>query len=69
MALHSFCEIIREELTANRKVQIFGFGCFEVRKHAARTRRNPRTGESIEVPASKAPFFKAAKALKNSLKD
>lgn len=63
--LNTFCEIIREELVANRKVQITGFGIFEVRERAARTGKNPRTGELIEIPATKSPLFKAGKALKD----
>lgn len=66
-ALNSFCEIVGEELVANRKVQIVGFGSFEVRERAARTGKNPKTGELIEIPASKSPLFKAGKALKDSV--
>lgn len=66
-ALNSFCEIVGEELVANRKVQILGFGSFEVRERAARTGKNPKTGELIEIPASKSPLFKAGKALKDSV--
>lgn len=65
--LNAFCEIISEELIANRKVQILGFGSFEVRERAARTGKNPRTGEMVEIQASKAPLFKAGKALKDSV--
>ena len=65
--LNTLCEIIREELAANRKVQILGFGRFEVRERAARTGKNPRTGEVVEIQATKAPSFKAGKALKDSV--
>ena len=66
-SLNTICEIIKEELVANRKVQIPGFGIFEVRERAARTGKNPRTGEMVEIQASKAPSFKAGKALKDSV--
>ena len=49
------------------KVQLVGFGSFEVRAKAARTGKNPRTGETINIPASKAPAFKAGKALKDAV--
>ena len=65
--LNAFCEIISEELIANRKVQILGFGSFEVRERAARTGKNPRTGEAVEIQAAKAPSFKAGKAFKDSV--
>ncbi len=58
---------ICQALLKNDKVQISGFGQFEVRQRAARTGRNPRTGESIELAASRAPAFKAGKALKDQL--
>ena len=58
---------ITEALKAEDKVQIVGFGSFEVVNRAARTARNPRTGEAVEIAASKAPAFKAGKALKDSV--
>jgi len=58
---------VTESLTAGEKVQIVGFGSFEVVNRAARTARNPRTGEAVEIAASKAPAFKAGKALKDSV--
>ena len=64
-ALNSFCEIVGEELVANRKVQILGFGSFEVRNRAARKGKNPRTGEPVVIEECKAPTFKAGKALKD----
>ena len=63
-ALNSFINIVSEELENNEKVQLVGFGTFEVRERAARTGRNPQTKEEIKIPASKSPVFKAGKALK-----
>lgn len=65
--LNSFCEIIREKLVANRKMSISGLGIFGVRERAARTGKNPKTGEVVEIPATKVPFFKAGKVLKDSM--
>ncbi|MBQ7034897.1 MAG: HU family DNA-binding protein [Clostridia bacterium] len=56
---------IKEALKKGDKVQLVGFGSFEVRAKAARTGKNPRTGETINIPASKAPAFKAGKAFKD----
>lgn len=56
-----------ESLKAGEKVQVTGFGTFEVRERPARVAKNPRTGESVEVDASKSPAFKASKALKDSI--
>lgn len=61
-------ESIAESLSKGEKVQVIGFGTFDVRERKAREGRNPATGEAIQVPASKAPVFKAGKALKNSVK-
>ena len=58
-------ETITAELQKGEKVQISGFGIFEVKAREARVGRNPRTKEAIEIPASKAPAFKASKALKD----
>ena len=58
---------ITEALKAEDKVQIVGFGSFEVKKRAAHTGRNPRTKEPIEIPASAMPVFKAGKALKDAV--
>jgi len=58
-------ETITAELQKGEKVQISGFGIFEVKAREARVGRNPRTKEAIEIPASKAPTFKASKALKD----
>ena len=65
--LAAITETVTESLTAGEKVQIVGFGSFEVVNRAARTARNPRTGEAVEIAASKAPAFKAGKALKDSV--
>lgn len=61
-------ETIQEELAAGEKVQVIGFGTFEVRDRAARKGRNPQTGEEIQIPASKVPGFKAGKSLKEAVK-
>ena len=58
---------ITDALKADDKVQIVGFGSFEVKKRAARIGRNPKTKESIEIPASVVPVFKAGKALKDAV--
>ncbi|KRL63568.1 DNA-binding protein HU [Lactobacillus psittaci DSM 15354] len=59
---------IQEELAKGEKVQLIGFGTFEVRNRAARKGRNPQTGVEIEIPASKVPAFKPGKALKDAVK-
>ena len=58
---------ITDALKAGDKIQLVGFGTFEVRNRAAKQGRNPRTGETMTVPASKVPAFKAGKALKDGL--
>ena len=58
---------VQEALVAGDKVQVIGFGTFEVRERAARTGRNPSTKEIINIPASKSPVFKAGKALKDAV--
>ena len=60
-------ETIISALEDNEKVQLVGFGSFEVKESAARIGRNPKTKEAIEIPASKAPVFKPSKALKDIL--
>ena len=60
-------DIITAELAKGEKVQISGFGAFGVKERDARVGRNPRTKEAIEIPASKAPAFKASKALKDTV--
>ncbi|WP_270237047.1 HU family DNA-binding protein [Lactobacillus delbrueckii] len=59
---------IEEALAKGEKVQLIGFGTFEVRERAARKGRNPQTGAEIEIPASKVPSFKPGKALKDAVK-
>ncbi len=66
--LNAFVEVVTETLTKGDKVQLVGFGSFEVRKRAARKGRNPQTKEEIKIPASKAPVFKAGKALKDAVR-
>ena len=63
--LNAFVDTVTEALVNDEKVQLVGFGSFEVRKRAARKGRNPQTKEEIKIPASKAPVFKAGKALKD----
>jgi DNA-binding protein HU-beta len=63
----AFTEAVTEALAKGDKVQLVGFGTFEVRERAAREARNPQTGETIKVAASKAPAFKAGKAFKDLL--
>ena len=64
-AVKAFADTIAEELKNGNKVQIVGFGTFEVSERAAREGRNPQTGESMTIAASKTPKFKAGKALKD----
>ena len=66
--LTAFTNIIKDTLVGGDKVAISGFGTFEVAERAARTGRNPKTGESLEIAASKSPKFKAGKALKAVVK-
>ena len=63
--LNAFVDVVTDSLVKGDKVQLVGFGSFEVRKRAARKGRNPQTKEEIKIPASKAPVFKAGKALKD----
>ena len=67
-ALNAFTEIVGKTLKKGDKVQLVGFGTFEVSKRSARTGRNPQTGETIKIKASKTPKFKAGKALKDLVK-
>ena len=66
-AVNALVSVITETLAKNEKVQLVGFGTFEVRERAERKGRNPQTKEEIIIPASKAPVFKAGKALKESV--
>lgn len=66
-ALKAFTETVTKALKKGDKIQLVGFGTFEVTKRAAREGRNPQTKQSIKIPASKAPKFKAGKALKDAV--
>ena len=66
-ALKTFNDVVSEELKKGEKVQLVGFGTFEVSERAAREGRNPQTGETMEIKASKTPKFKAGKALKDMM--
>ena len=66
-ALDGFVDAITGALKAGQSVSLVGFGTFSVRDRAARTGRNPRTGETIKIAASKNPAFKAGKALKDAV--
>ena len=64
-SVNASVEVVTNTLVEGEKVQLVGFGSFEVRKRAARKGRNPQTKEEIKIPASKSPVFKAGKALKD----
>ncbi|MCX7922226.1 MAG: HU family DNA-binding protein [Clostridia bacterium] len=66
-ALNAFLESVEETLAKGDKIQLVGFGSFEVRERAARKGRNPQTKEEITIPASKTPIFKVGKALKEQV--
>ena len=66
-ALKAFTDIVTDELKKGEKIQLVGFGTFEVSERAAREGRNPRTGETMTIAATKAPKFKAGKALKDAM--
>ena len=66
-ALKAFTDVVAAELKKDGKVQLVGFGTFEVAKREAREGRNPQTGETMKIAASKAPKFKAGKALKDMI--
>ena len=66
-ALKAFIDVVTEQLKAGDKVQVVGFGTFEVSERAAREGRNPQSGEVMHIAASKSPKFKAGKALKDML--
>lgn len=68
-AVDAVFQTIMDTLKTGEKVQIIGFGNFEVRDRAARKGRNPQTGEEIQIPASKVPAFRAGKALKDAVKE
>lgn len=67
-AVDAVFSTIQDALANGEKVQLIGFGNFEVRERAARKGRNPQTGEEIDIPASKVPAFKPGKALKDAVK-
>lgn len=64
-AVKAFTDVVSEELVNGGKIQLVGFGTFEVSERAAREGRNPKTGETMTISASKSPKFKAGKALKD----
>ena len=66
-ALKAFIETVEGALKKGDKVQLVGFGTFEVKKRPARTGHNPRTGKTLKIKASKAPKFKAGKAFKDAV--
>lgn len=67
-AVNAVFATIAQELGKGEKIQLVGFGTFEIRERAEKQGRNPRTGETMTVPASKVPAFKAGKALKDAVK-
>jgi len=67
-AVNALLETIYNTLAKKEKIQLIGFGTFEVRDRAARTGRNPQTGEEMTIPASKVPAFKPGKELKQAVK-
>ncbi|MCG0050734.1 HU family DNA-binding protein [Priestia aryabhattai] len=67
-AVEALFETISTTLVKGEKVQLVGFGTFEVRERAERTGRNPQTGEEMTIPATKVPAFKAGKELKEAVK-
>ena len=66
-ALNAAFDVIASALSKGEKVQVSGFGIFEVKEREARMGRNPRTGEAMEIAASRTPTFKASKTLKDAL--
>jgi DNA-binding protein HU-beta len=64
-ALKAFTDVVAEGMKKGDKIQLVGFGTFEVSERAARVGRNPQSGKEMKIPASKAPKFKAGKALKD----
>ena len=65
--LKAFVDVVTEEMKKGEKVQLVGFGTFEVSERAAREERNPQTGKTMKIEACKAPKFKAGKALKDAV--
>ena len=68
-AVKAFTEVVSDELVKGEKIQLVGFGTFEVSERPAREGRNPKTGEVMTIAASKAPKFKAGKALKDMVNE
>ena len=68
-AVEALFDVVTETLADGERVQVIGFGSFEVRDRAARKGRNPQTGDEIEIPATKVPAFKAGKGLKDAIKN
>ena len=68
-ALKAFIDVVTDELKNGEKIQLVGFGTFEVSERAAREGRNPQTGKTMKIEACKAPKFKAGKALKDAIND
>lgn len=68
LVVESVFDAIKETLSKGEKVQIIGFGTFEVRDRTARKGHNPQTGEEIDIPATRVPAFKAGKALKDAVR-
>ena len=68
-SLKAFTDVVAEELKKGEKIQLVGFGTFEVSERAARTGRNPQTGEPLEIAASKSPKFHALTGFKNAVKN
>ena len=66
-ALKAFVDVVTEEMKKGEKVQLVGFGTFEISERAAREGRNPQTGKTMKIEACKAPKFKAGKALKDAV--
>ena len=69
VVLRAFTDVVTEQLKKGEKIQLVGFGTFEVSERSARTGRNPQTGEEMQIAASKAPKFKAGKALKDAVNE
>lgn len=67
-AVNAFVKIVTNEVAKGGMVQMIGFGTFEVNQRAARQGRNPQTGDTVEIPATKVPKFKAGKAFKDAVK-
>lgn len=68
-ALKAFIDVVTDELKKGEKIQLVGFGTFEVTERAAREGRNPQSGKPMQIPASKAPKFKVGKALKDAINE